>query len=983
MIQLRTLGGLQLRDGRGRDLCAQLQPKRLALLVYLAHPPRRFHRRDSLLALFWPELDSAGARNSLRQALFSLRQTLSKGVLAGRGYEEVAVTDLLASDVVAFESALEAGEMERALDLYRGPFLEGFHAQNVAREFEDWLETERVRLRQRAVRAALALVECEESRGNLTAGIRWARKAARLDPDNETILRKLVDLLNRAGDRAGAVRAFEAFAQRTRANYDLEPDEQTRALIQTVRAREEGPPPAPAAEPGVQEPPTSFIGRERELAELERLLTDPAVRLVTLVGLGGAGKTRLALRLARRMEDRFEDGVVRVGLGDVPEPGYVLFSIARSLGLMEDHRLGPAEALRDFLVDRDLLLVLDGFERVREAGSEVLGLLQSAPGLKILATSNAPLKLSGEREFPVPALSLPQPSAEGVPFPLNSEAVALFAERARAVRPEFRLTAKNLAAVAEICVRLDGLPLAIELAAARVKILTPQAITEKLEQRFSLLTGGPSDLPPRHQTLEAAIGWGYELLEERERTLFRRLGAFAGGFGLHLAEPLFETEGMSAVDLIDGLATLVDHSLVQQLETAGEPTFRIPDTVHAYAGKLLAESGEEEEVRLRHARSLLAWAEEGERWYCAPEQDAWFGRLGCEHDNVRLAVRYALDRKDAALAVPLAAALWPFWWSCGYLIQARPWIEEILALRGRVPRTARAKALLGASLMAAAAADHERAAERARESAALYRAAGDTPGHLRALETLGFVRLEAGRVEDAESAFRTCLEGSRDAGDDRRRAIALNALGQVAIRRGDHREAEKYLNESVEIARREKLAIEIGQGLLFLGELALRAGEPDRATHLFDEALAIYRRAGQKVNVAWALSCLGRVLVERGQVASARQALAEALPIFQELGYLRGVARSVAGFAQIALAQGDAKRAARLLGGIEFLLEGSGDHLPPDDGAFVGTLGDVARERLRKATFSTSWQEGSSLNADALVALALTEEPVAKRQALG
>ncbi|MGH7587825.1 MAG: tetratricopeptide repeat protein [Gemmatimonadota bacterium] len=983
MIQLRTLGGLQLRDRRGRDLCGQLQPKRLALLVYLAHPPRRFHRRDSLLALFWPELGSAGARNSLRQSLFSLRQTFAKGALAGRGYEEVAVTDLLRSDVVAFEAALEAGEMERALELYRGTFLEGFHAQNVAREFEDWLETERVRLRQRAVRAALALVEREESRGNLTAGIRWARKAARLEPDNETILRKLVDLLNRAGDRAGAVKAFEAFAQRTRTQYDLEPDDQTQALIRAVRAHEQPAPPAPVAQPVVQEPPTSFVGREGELERLERLLVDPDVRLVTLTGLGGAGKTRLALRLSRRIEGRFREGVARVGLGDVQEPDYVLSAIARGLGLVEDPRRGPGEALRQFLADRELLLVLDGFERVRGAGSEVMGLLQGAPKLKILATSNAPLKVSGEHEFPVPALSLPQPSGEGVPFPLNSEAVALFADRARAVRPDFRLTAGNLAAIAEICVRLDGLPLAIELAAARVKILTPQAIAEKLEERFAFLTGGPADRPLRHQTLEAAIDWGYELLEARERTLFRRLGAFAGGFGLDLAEPLLETEGISAVDLIDGLATLVDHSLLHQLETAGEPTFRIPDTVHAYAGKLLAESGEEEEVRRRHARSLLAWAEEGERWYCAPEQDAWFGRLGCEHDNVRLAVRFALDRKDATLAVRLAAALWPFWWSCGYQIQARGWIEEILALRGRVPRTARAKALLGASLMAAAAADHERAAERARESAALYRAAGDTAGHLRALEMLGFVRLEAGQVEDAESVFQTCLEGSRAAGDDRRRTIALNALGQVAIRRGDYRTAERFLDESVALARQRDLTIEIAQGLLFLGDLALRSGELDRATHLFNEALAIYRRAGQKVNVAWALSCLGRVLVERGQVASARQAHAEALPLFQELGYLRGLARSVAGFAQIALAQGDAKRAARLLGGIEFLLERSGDHLPPDDGAFVGTLQSSARERLRKATFSTSWAEGSFLSADALVTFALAEEPAAKRQALG
>jgi tetratricopeptide (TPR) repeat protein len=561
--------------------------------------------------------------------------------------------------------------------------------------------------------------------------------------------------------------------------------------------------------------------------------------------------------------------------------------------------------------------------------------------------------------------------------------VALFADRARAVQPGFRLTARNLATVAEICVRLDGLPLAIELAAARVKVLTPQAIAQKLEERFALLTGGPADQPRRHRTLAAAIGWGYELLEERERTIFRRLGAFAGGFGLDLAEPVFESEGVSSIELIDRLASLVDHGLVNQIDLSGEPWFRMPDTVHAYARKLLAESGEEDEWRLRHARSLLGWAEEGERWYCSPQQDAWFGRLGCADDNVRLALRWAVDQGDAALAVRLAAALWPFWWSCGYLTQARTWIEEVLALPGRAPRPARAKALLGASLMAAAAADHERAAERARESAALYRTAGDEPGRLRALETLGFVRLEAGEVEEAAAVFESCLEGSRDAADDRRQAIALNALGQVALRRGDDRKAEAFLAESVALAREKELTITIGQGLLFLGELALRAGELDRARDHCDEALAIYRRAAQQGNVAWALSLLGRIQVEQGRIQAARQAYAEALPLFQELGYLRGIARSVAGFAQIALAQGDARRAAKLLGGIEFLLERSGDDLPPDDGAFVGTLETTARERLRKAAFSSSWAEGSSLSADALVALAVAEEPVEKRQALG
>jgi non-specific serine/threonine protein kinase len=534
--------------------------------------------------------------------------------------------------------------------------------------------------------------------------------------------------------------------------------------------------------------------------------------------------------------------------------------------------------------------------------------------------------------------------------------------------------------VAAICRRLDGLPLAIELAAARLNTLTPDAIVQRLNQRFALLTGGPVDRPLRHQTLEAAIGWSCALLDEKERTLFRRLGVFRGGFGLDLVESLFESDRVPAVDLIDHLATLVDYSLVSQLETAGEPRFEMLDTVHAYARKLLAERAEEDAWRRRHAERVAAWVEEGEWFYCRPDQDRWLRALEREHDNVRAAIRWALGNDKASLAIRLGAAVWPFWWLRGYLSEARSWLEEILATPGRAPRIARAKALVGASWMATAAAEHEKAAELAKRSMALYRAAGDTPGRMRALETLGFVCLEAGDTEAARSAFCECLEKSKATGDERRKAIALEALGQIALTDGDDLRATSLLQNSVTIARRIGQAGQVGQGLLFLGNIAHRSGDLEHALSLYDEALTIYRGAGQKMNIASVLSCMGRVYVDREEIDPARAAYAEALTLFQELRYVRGTAVTVMGFAALALAKDHAGRAARLLGGAEALLESVADRLSVEESNSFESLKVSARDQLGTPRFAARSTEGCALSEASLVSLAIAEGPSPRRK---
>jgi tetratricopeptide (TPR) repeat protein len=539
-------------------------------------------------------------------------------------------------------------------------------------------------------------------------------------------------------------------------------------------------------------------------------------------------------------------------------------------------------------------------------------------------------------------------------------------------------------AVADICRRLDGLPLAIELAAARVKALTPQTISRHLEDRFAFLSRGPADLPAGQRTLEAAIEWSYELLDEDGRELFRRLGVFSGGFGLHLVEPLFEGWDVPAVELMDGLVSLVDLSLVSQLETAGEPRFEMLDTVHAYAQKLLAASGEEEACRRRHAVVVSDWVEDGERHYCTDDQDDWLRRLERDHENVRAALRRAVDRGDGEVALRLAAALWPFWWSRGFLAEAETWLGRTLAI-DRVEngaRGARAKALLGACWMALAGGADEQAVAHVEESLALFRAAGDKAGYNRALETLGFAHLESGRLELAKAAFEECLARSRKSRDDRRRSIALNALGQVALTQGDHVRAEQLLRESVSLARKMSLLDSVGHGLLRLGDVARRRGAKKQAVAFYDEALVTFGQLGQKVNVAWTMSSLGNALMDSGRVADARERFTESLALFRDVGYASGTARALIGFVEIALARGDAERGARLLGGIQELVERGGT-LPPEDAEALAALRGAALERLHEAKFTALWAEGTALDPEAVLALAVSEGSADRHRAIG
>jgi predicted ATPase/class 3 adenylate cyclase len=468
--------------------------------------------------------------------------------------------------------------------------------------------------------------------------------------------------------------------------------------------------------------PTPLIGREKEVAEVCERLVRLEVRLVTLTGAGGTGKTRLGLQAAAELTEEFHEGVFFVSLAAIRDPQLVVSAMAGTLGVKEEGGQPLLESLKSYLAERRMLLLVDNFEQVLEAAPMVTELLSSAPNLKVLATSRTPLRLYGEHEYPVPPLALPDPGQlPSVERLTQYEAVRLFVERAQAAKADFSITNESAPAVAEICHRLDGLPLAIELAAARIKLLTVQAMLARLGNRLRLLTGGARDLPERQRTLRSTIEWSYGLLEEGEKVLFARLSAFAGGRTLEAMEAICDAGGDLAVDVLDGLTSLVDKSLLKQEEGAGgEPRFVMLETIHEFAREKLRESGEAEDIRRLHAEYFLALAEEAEPAVEGEQQPAWLDRLEEEHDNIRAALSWSLGQdRDPELALQMGAALGEFWYLRGHFSEARRWLEEALAESGGTPTAAHARSLQRVSWLAFLQGDLDRAEEASEEGLGL------------------------------------------------------------------------------------------------------------------------------------------------------------------------------------------------------------------------------------------------------------------------
>lgn len=704
----------------------------------------------------------------------------------------------------------------------------------------------------------------------------------------------------------------------------------------------------PRAAPRLPAPAGPLIGRETETEEALALLERTDVRLLTLTGPAGTGKTRLALELAHAAGPAFGDGARWVPLGAVAEPELAWSAIGQAFGVGEAGTRGVFERLAGLLAEGEVLLALDNFEHVLGGAPRVGKLLAACPGLKVLVTSRAPLRVRGEREFPVGPLPPPPPDA-----PLDrlsdAPAVRLFAERAREVEPTFELTRENLPAVAAICGRLDGLPLAIELAAVRVKLLTPTAMLARLEKRLPLLTGGGRDLPARHRTLREAIAWSHDLLEEPERRLLRRLAVFAGGCEVETAEAVcgHDLDGPT----LDLLQSLVDQSLLQKTGSS-EAGVRLSslETIREYAAERLAESGEEEEIRARHLEHFTGLAETAEADLVGARQREWLRRLEVEHDNFRAALAWALATDHRHEGLRLAGGLWRFWEARGHLSEGRRWLDVLLVDAAGVPTKVHLKALYAAGILAEAQGDYDAASACFRESLELNRAADDRWGVANALNNVGVMALRRGDYDEADRLYRESLGLWRELGNEAARALAMNNLANVARLRGEYGEARRLLEESLASHRdrgdRNGCALTLG----LLADLAATDGDVDAASELYQESLELFREVGNAPHVARSQLELGRLRLP-GDAAAARAHCAESLRLYAELGNPRGVAEAMEALARTAALERQPERAVELAAAAAGVREFSGVPLLPAERdeleRSLGVAGDGVDEQRR------------------------------------
>jgi predicted ATPase/class 3 adenylate cyclase/uncharacterized protein HemY len=681
---------------------------------------------------------------------------------------------------------------------------------------------------------------------------------------------------------------------------------------------------------------TSLVGREKEVAAVAALLRKPVVALVTLTGPGGTGKTRLALQAATELLDDFMNGVWFVELATLVEPRLVIPTIAQTLGLREERGTPIINSLKEYLKEKHLLLVLDNFEQVVESGREVSELIAACHKLKVLTTSRIPLHLRGEKEFAVPPLAIPDVHDVRQLPPVESlsqyEAVQLFAERATDVEPNFQLTEDNAPAVAQICSRLDGLPLAIELAAARTRLFFPQALLSELSSPLKLLTGGARDLPTRQQALRNTIEWSYNLLSDEEKQLFRRMAPFSGGRTVEALEAVCNHDGQLQMDVFDGVQSLLDKSLLQQREgswggrdgggegSEGEPRFWMLETIHEYATEKLGESGEADALYRAHAHYFMRLGEDAEPHLTAARQAEWLTRLEEEHDNIRAALRWAresAEEEDQEVGIRLGGAVCRYWEVRGHMTEGREQLAAALSRQGRETREkasriererasrARGKALVGVGRLALRQGDYQEAREYFEEGLAAYRRAGDGTGIATSLNNLGILAYDQGEDERARTLYEESLALRREVGDKRGIAISLNNLGILAFSHEEYEKARTQYEESLAIYRKLGDKGSIATSLNNLGVVAMEQREYERARTLYEESLAIQREVGDKRSVALALSNLGTVAYEQEEYKRARTLMEESLALRREIGDKRAIAISLHNLGNILHMEGE------------------------------------------------------------------------------
>ncbi|MFL5944894.1 MAG: AfsR/SARP family transcriptional regulator [Gaiellaceae bacterium] len=886
--------------------------KRRALIAALALRVDEVVPRERLIDARWGEDPPDTARNTLQVYVSQIRKLLPDGLLqtTPNGYR--LVVDPSAVDVLEFErlttvarSALTIGNaaaaaetLRAALALWRGPALGDLEREPFAQIEAARLEEERLSALEERAEAELALGR----HGQLVAELEGLVAE---HPLRERLRGQLMLALYRSGRQADALAVYQRARRTLVEELGIEPSESLRALERAILAQDTALDLHQVTAPRhIPTPVTPLHGRERELSALADLIRDDATRLVTLTGIGGIGKTRLALELARRLTPEFPHGAVVATLASVRDAALVPRAILEALAVPEAG--DPDDQLAATLRDSRLLLVVDNFEQVLDAASTIARVLLAAPGVRIVATSRAPLHIAAEREFPVPPLA-------------DDEAAELFVSRAQAADATFELSEQNAAAVAELCARLEGLPLAIELAAARTKLLAPATLLARLTNRLALLTGGRRDAPEHQQTLRATFDWSYDLLAPSAQELFAQLSVFSGGWTLAAAEAVCGAT-------LEDLGALVDESLVTRAREGGR--FSMLEIVREYA---LERRGAHDELRRRHLDYFVALAEEAEPELAKGDQATWFARVEDEHDNIREALTYAFERRDATSALRLVVGIRRFWQIHGHLAEGREALDAALAL------------------------------------------APDAPSELRsnALNMIGILAGEQGDFDAARLNFTAALDDARAIGATRPLSSALVNLGTLAFFGGDHDTARELYQESIE--HFEALGDLRGQALANenLGLMALTGDDLPGAVRWLRAAQELARTDGDDRETAAAGRSLAAALTEVGETDEARLLLEESIELARELGDAHGIAVCLETFAGLAATLGEAPRAAVLFGAGDAARSAIGAQRQPDNQILYERWLARALARLTTESYSKQYEDGRALDPDEACAFAL------------
>ena len=1006
-VRVKLLGGFSVSVGSRTIRQEEWRSKKAASLVkLLALAPGHRTHREQVMDLLWPDSARSRASNNLRQVVYGARRVLHSASGSREHYlglkDEVLVLcpeGQLWVDADAFEDAatrarrsLDPAAYRAALDLYSGELLP-------EDRYEEWAEGRRTELRQLYLRFLIELAGLYEEREEHAAAIETLRKATSEEPTLEEAHASLMRLHALSGRPERALAQYERLRDALQRGIGTRLTETTRRLRDEIVAGRLLPTsPADAAQPGPSDgakhnlpaPRTSFVGREREMVEVKRTLA--MTRLLTLTGAGGSGKTRLALEVARDLVSIYPDGVWLATLAQLSEGDLVPQAVATALQVPER----PGQPLTDTLVEaseaNELLLVLDNCEHLVEAAADLVDtLLDSCPHLRVLATSREPLGISGEVNWVVPLLSLPAKANEEsngeatIESLLRSEALRLFVDRARLRLPDFQLTKANAGAVTRVCRKLDGIPLAIELATARMGAFAVEQVAQRLDVSLDVLTDASRSAAPRQQTLRATIDWSHKLLSEAERTFFRRLSVFAGGWTLEAAEAVCSRGGIEEGDVLDLLGGLVDKSLV----VAGAPTggavrYRMLEPLRQYAREKLEEGAEIDEVQNRHTAFFLTVAEKAEPELAGPRQSAWVERLEAEHDNMREALSWVLERGEGELGLRFVGALWRFWHMRGYLREGIRWMERVLAEGKPAASSARVKALEGMGWLLQFKGDFERAETIYEEMFELSRESGDKGNIATALNSLGTVAAQQGDNERARALLQENLgvigelEAEGDPATPLKKFYLSNLLGYLAINdEGDYARGTILWEESLALAREVGDHYWVGITLGNLGHVALLQRNFERAKARSEEALASANELGSAGVELVPTACLnlGLATLGLGEHERARGSFEEALVTSHEMGRTPNVIEALEGMASLAGAMGKATRAAHLWGAAEAARDATGIiAFSPGELALHEPHLALASSRLGDEAWQEVLAEGRAMSLEEAAEYALAKE---------